>query len=372
MNSAETTPEVLTEEVASEQGAPFVPTIKGSKSSSDISPNSQSSPGSPDLGPTHIEIGRPVCSDLMDVPVYQLNDKTVFVLITFPTTSLVTAVVGLTANRQSLSPQYKVASPYGDQNGFNFDQTTRFVPGDYCFALVFKSAEEAQSISLVRVLLQAEPISNLMVSQMIFGLYRALGFEPSHVMKYPTRSVSSGSPFYRKIRNETAKLSERLSTLETAVRSPPTDVSSLCERIEALEAAVKTPPTVEIPDFSAIEKQLSEISQQLGRLESLLGDIRGQPIVTVEQIEDKLKDLKKSASLVSAYVQRVEAHQEKGSSESIPFEMFEQLILEKEMYLNKLKEAEDYIDYLTAEEEKKSVRQEQWFRPTWGKKSTRR
>jgi hypothetical protein len=284
MNSAETTPEVRTEGVASEQGAPFVPTIKGSKSGSDFSPNSQSSPGSPYIG-----IERPVCSDLMDVPVYQLNDKTVFVLITFPTTSLVTAVVGLTTDSQNLSPQYKVASPYGDQNGFNFDQTTRFVPGDYCFALVFKSAEEAQSISLVRVLLQAEPISNLMVSQMIFGLYRALGFEPSHVMKYPTRSVSSGSPFYRKIRNETAKLSERLSTLETAIRSPPTDVSSLGERIEALETAVKTPP-----DFSAIETQLSEVSQQLGRLESLLGDIRGQPIVTVEQIEDKLKDLKKS------------------------------------------------------------------------------
>jgi hypothetical protein len=52
--------------------------------------------------------------------------------------------------------------------------------------------------------------------------------------------------------------------------------------------------------------------------------------------------------------------------------VFEQLILEKEMYLNKLKEAEDYIDHLRAEEEKKSVRQGQWFQPTWGKKSTRR
>ena len=460
MSSSETTPECRKEGLTTGQGVPVVPTIKGSKSSSDLSPNSQSSPGSPETGPIYTGIGRPVSSDFVDVPIFQVTDSSVFVLMTFPTASQITAVAGITATRQNLHPQYKVASPYGDTTGFNFDETTRFVPGDYCLGLVFRSSEEAQSISMVRLLLQAEPVSNFMVAQMIFGLCRSLGFEPSHVMKYPARSSNASQPFYRKIRSEISKLAERVGGLEAAVRSKEETLgpqlisridllestvrskedstsqllgaleaavrakeenlgSQVLERLTLLESAVRAkeenlgPQLISRIDLlesavrakeenlgpqvlerltllestvrakedstsrqiSSLESavrakeenfgpQLTELSRKLdprlSRLESLVTEIKGQPIVTVEQIQEQFR-------------RTADSRQEKGSSEPVPIEMIEQLILEKETYLNKLREAEDYIDQLMNEEEKKPAKPVQWFQPGWdSKKSVRR
>lgn len=286
MSSAEATP---------------VPTIKAS--SSDFSPKSL--PGSPE-----IYTGRP---EVVDLPIFQSKDSSVFVLLTLPSSTLITAVAGITKTGRNLLPHYKVASPQGDANGFNFDERTRFIPGDYCLGISFRSSEEAQSVSTVRIGMQAEPISNFMLSQMIFGLYRALGLEPSHVMKYPAKSMNPNQPFYRKIRSEISKSNERLAALEQLIRTPADD-------------------------------RLTELNQQLERI--------GSKVITVDQMEDQMNRL-------------IDSRQEKGGSETISLETIEQLILEKEALFNKLREAEDFIEEQLEEKEKPPAKANQWFNPSW-------
>ena len=361
--------------------------------------NSQSSPQSDD----RVEQTRPIIglqSEMIDAPVSKIKESSVFIHLTLPTAALVSMIVGVNIAGESLLPKFKLASVYGGASGYNFDETTRFSPGDYSIVLVYNSPEEARSVISAKILLQHEPISNLMVSQLIFGLYRALGFEPSHIMRYPVRSSSSGSPFYRKIHSEISKVSEALTPIKAAseriesklslvtgqVESPRPDLTPLQEQINELmskpgpdltplqeqinELMKKTDPTPlqeqinELmskpgPDLTPLNTQINELMSrpnldltplqtQLAKLSERVERLAHPTeihTVTVEQIQEKLNE-------IEVYLRQQQVG-EKGTNEppSVPIEVFEQMVLEKEKYFNKLKEAEDYIDQLSTEDE---------------------
>ena len=140
-----------------------------------------------------------ITTETFDVPVFQKKDNSIFVVITFPTAVTINSCLGVTFDGKAVSCIGCVASPHGQSTGYPFDSQTRFAPGDYSLGFIYSNPEDVEKISYIRTIVNAEVVSNFVLCQAIFGLYRALGFEPSHVMKYPVRSVSAGTPFYRKI-----------------------------------------------------------------------------------------------------------------------------------------------------------------------------
>jgi regulator of replication initiation timing len=246
--------------------------------------------------------------------IFQKNDNSVFILLTIPVTTTVLSVVGEVEDGVDVAPQFKIADAYGVTKGFSFDQTTSFKPGDYCMGLVFSSEKEAQSITTIKLQLQYQQISNLMLSQMIFGLYRSLGFDPSHVMKYPVQSVNRSVPFYRKTRDE---INELRKTTE-----------SLCKESNNLKEV--------LPGM---------ISENL------------QKTLDQTNIHQKLDDLKSQIAEVTSrekHMMSADSYEkEKGATaeKTISVDEYLKIQEERDLYYDKLHEAEDYIEYVMEQRE---------------------
>ena len=148
--------------------------------------------------------------EFLKLSIIQKSERTVFAIVTFPTITMIKSVFGETSDSTIAYIEHNVASAYGMTDGHNFDESTKFLPGDYCLGIIFRTKEEADKVIGIKIQVNAEPISNLMLAQMIFGLYRCLGFEPSHTLKYPVKSVNPGTPFYRKTRSEINEMRESL------------------------------------------------------------------------------------------------------------------------------------------------------------------
>jgi len=170
------------------------------------------------------QIGQPVTSnetsyevDTIRLNVFQKNQESVFLVLTIPTETRITSLFGESEDGSHIIPKYQVADAYGKSQGFAFDSKVMLKPGDYCMGLIFSSEEEANSVVSVSLEMKYQKISNLMISQMIFGLYQKLGFDPSHVLNYPVRSVSRSVPFYRKQHSDLDSVSRKMSEFKESI-----------------------------------------------------------------------------------------------------------------------------------------------------------
>ena len=263
-------------------------------------------------------------SENLRLPIIQKRDQLVSSTLTIPSITIITSAVGESANGSLISIQHRIYSIYGGTNGFAFDEIMSFHPGDYTLGFIFESKEIADSITGIRLTMAMEYVSNMMLSQMIFGLYRTLGYEPSRSMKYPMVSTVEDVPFYQKTRGEMKRMSEKISELSSKLEGITGKLTELLQGILASPA----------------------ISQELLELKKTIKDIKfiPEPTITLDQIRE----------VVSANHHQYD-HEEKGLTEQmIRLEDIEKVISERKIYYDKLAEAEDYIEYLSSNRSHKS------------------
>ena len=341
------------------------------------------------------------------LPVYQRQDRTIYVLITFPTITTINDIKGQTLDGSDTLIEYKMVSLYGSTTGTAFNEQYKFVPGDYYLGLWFRNADEANRIVSIQIGVQMDSISNLMIVQILSGLYRSLGYEPSHVLKYPSRSAITGSPIHHKIRADLSKASTDLSTkiatlgeqmLKTNWEELSTKITNLSEQMSELgdqeqiserfdALSDQMTKMVEQPDVlsskvAAISEQISKIKPEaiIGRIGDLgeqiskigpdekimehisqlknvgLKGLSDENIKINRELEDINRKINSLIVFMNEFLQKItemanskgeSLEGEKGGDDStISVVEFQNLIKEKETYFNKLIEAEDYIEYL--------------------------
>lgn len=357
-------------------------------------------------------------SEMVEIPVFKRSDRNVFALITFPTTSYITFINGRTQDGSDCLIDYRVISAYGAAQGISFDESTRFLPGDYCLGLGFRTKEEAEKIFSITMQIITEPISNLMLCQYIFNLYRTLGFEPSHALKFPIRATTPGMPFYRKTRNEIAKVSEQCEALTRMLSNPPesatvpvleqllTTQKSISEQYNTLTSLTKTsldqckivsdelekvtslahqiPSIIKSIDY---RDKIDQVSNQICQIQSILQNLT-DIFQALQQIREQMnnmdvpqfKEVQKQISLLENRFANIIKVQEElisnlngkssKESQSISVTDIEELLEERNTYYSKLLEAEDYIEELqqqleNAEKEKARHRSNRKYKSEW-------
>jgi chromosome segregation ATPase len=238
-----------------------------------------------------------VHTEMIDVPIIQKDNQTIFVLLTFPTQTIIKSINGITSDGSNTQIEHQVASPYGVTVGSKFNNQTKFPPGDYCLGLVFRSNEEAAKVISIRISIILEPVSNLMLSQMIFGLYRSLGFEPSHVLKYPTQSHNAGTPFYRKTRVEVGKVMETITQLSNRIGEHSTQV---CTKISELPvhklAEISSMITNNTALLNLVDLKTTQLGSQLTQVDSKTTQLGSQ----LTQVDSKTTQLESQLTQVDS------------------------------------------------------------------------
>jgi gas vesicle protein len=294
--------------------------------------------------------------ETIDIPIFQKEGNTIFILLTFPTQTIIRNIKGITNDFSDSLIEYQVYSPYGITSGNPFNSQTKFLPGDYCIGLAFRNNEEADKITSVKLHINSEPVSNLMLSQIIFGLYRSLGFEPSHVLKYSTKSINSGTPFYRKTRGEINKIVETINKVSDKITSQNDNIDSHIRKLD--QTVIDLSSKISDP-LADIQSKLKEVTNKLSD-ESIL-----------KQVEDIQSQISQLQEQIDIALEKDTDDIEKGSPEvqSITVSDFEKLINERDSFYNKLVEAEEHIDYLQEEFEKQEqeLKNKTVPKPKWTK-----
>ena len=170
--------------------------------------------------------------ETLKLSILERSDRTVFSVVTFPTLTVIKSISGETSDGSTPDIEQSVASPYGMTTGQTFDETIKFLPGDYCLGVVFRTKEDADRVISIKISVMTEQISNLMLFQVLFGLYRSLGFEPSHVLKYPVKSHNPGIPFYRKTRSEIREIVDKLKEIQDQRNKEISTLERICQLLE--------------------------------------------------------------------------------------------------------------------------------------------
>ena len=144
------------------------------------------------------------------LPIVQKQSNTYFSTITIPTLSFIEKVEGEKEDGEKVSAVQTVYTTLGMSDSNSFDNTTKFLPGDYGMGFVF----EDESIISIIATVKSEPISILALTQMIFGLYRIIGFEPSQVLFYNVKSTHDSTGAFRKIRDQLASMRQELDHIK--------------------------------------------------------------------------------------------------------------------------------------------------------------
>ena len=285
-------------------------------------------PNSNNLSRTHLS------SEILRLPIIQKRDQLVSSTLTIPSVMMITSVVGESINGGLVPVQQSIYSVYGGTNGIAFDNTTPFHPGDYTLGFVFDSKEVADSIIGLRITMTMEMVSGMMLSQMIFGLYRIMGYEPSRSMKYPVVSTVEDSPFHQKTRTEMKRISDKVAELSGKLESITAKMAELLQVIVSSNSPELTRELLEL------KRSQDSLSQSIKEIK-----LTPEPTITLDQIREVV-----SASHHSEF-----HHEEKGSTEKvIKIGDIETLLSERQKYHDKLAEAEDYIDHLTNSRSHKS------------------
>lgn len=214
-------------------------------------------------------------SEVIRLGIFQRKDENLYVIVTFPT---VTTIISMTpeSSDKSLSLIQQTASIYGSTNGFVFNNQTQFPPGDYCLAFTFSNKNEVRAISGIYLTIKYEFVTNFMLSQMMFGMYRSLGFDPSHVMKYPSKTAEAPIPFYRKTRSEIEKLGETLSN--KTIEIPNIDQLIQTQTKSILSELKKYDQLINL------SSHISQISTMMGELSTYIREIGKNNTLFLEQI----------------------------------------------------------------------------------------
>ncbi len=289
--------------------------------------------------------GVQLSSEILRLPIIQKRDQLVSGTLTIPSVTIITSAVGESNTGALVQIQHRIYSVYGGTNGFAFDDKSSFHPGDYTLGFIFESKEIADSIIGIRITMTMETISNMMISQMIFGLYRTLGYEPSRSMKYPIVSTVEDVPFHQKTRAEMKKMSDKVTEVSTKLDGVTTKLAELLQGI----ISFNRPPD----ENPALSRELAELKKSQ---ESLLQSIKEvkvipEPTITLDQIREVVSASHHNIDVSSRNLD----HEEKGSTEQvIKVQDIEKLISERQKYYDKLSDAEDYIEYLTSNRSHKS------------------
>lgn len=286
---------------------------------------------------------------------FQRKDEHTYATITFPSITSIVSVVPETVNTTVTIIQ-QTASIYGSVDGFIFNNSTQFLPGDYCLAFTFASKSEAKNVTGIFITIKCEPITNFVLSQMIFGMYRVLGFDPSHVMRYPAKTLNAPIPFYRKTRSEIEALSEKLVT-------PNIDISG----IESMIQSHIQPILTELKKYEQLMNlatQISQISTTIGEVSTYVRELSRNNGTSQEQtknisetlqaLTEKINNLQQKLS-ENVNVETIEKHlseiqesfrsSEKGGDiQTISVAELDKLIKERDDFYDQLVKAEDYIE----------------------------
>lgn len=188
---------------------------------SELTPDVVESSGTP-LGSSLFSDHTELSTEQVEIGIFQRDGPTIFALLTVAVSTRICSIQCKTHQQGLLIAQEEVISVYGDQQGNPIGEGIDLPAGDYCLGLSFNSKEEADSVLSIGFEAQSYPVSNFYLSQIMFGMYRSMGFEPSHVLKYPNRSIAVATPFYRKTRADIEKARDQIKgELKLIHEQPP-------------------------------------------------------------------------------------------------------------------------------------------------------
>ena len=279
----------------------------------------ESQPKSSDLTPAVEDISNILTDQLSDTSskireiihtgIYKREDNTVYILMTFPTTTNIINVIPESLI-ENLTITSKFATVFGTDKWFLFEGLT-FPPGDYWMKITCPSKTDSKAIIGIKLDILHEPITNFMLSQMIFGFYRSLGLEPSHILKYPYRTVDPPKSFVEKMSSEKSKQVD----LQEIINAHTKNLTNFKDMVNSLQQTFSN-----INEISSHE-QIESVKTSLVELRSSINDLQVKSSDTDET--------------------------EKGSDvKVVSLEEFEKLQEECKCYHNKLVEAEDFIESL--------------------------
>jgi len=303
-------------------------------------------------------------SSSVRIGILKREGANVYCAITFPTTTSIISIIPET-NNESTKIVRQIASIYNSTEGFVFNEEFQFPPGDYCLALTCSNKDETKQITGLRLLIRHETISNFVLSQMFCGLSRSLGFEPSHIMNYPSKAVNPAVPFYRKMRSEMtsefSKLSGKITgtNLSEVDQLIQTQTKTIIDELKKYEKLVSL--VAQINQISTMMGEVSTHIREMGRNEALVQEQTKAIQEGVISLNEAVKDIHKNASENSSMDKNIRSlqeqlaqvresfenrqSQEKGSdAQTITVADLEKLVAERKLFYERLVEAEDFID----------------------------
>jgi hypothetical protein len=112
---------------------------------------------------------------------------------------------------------------YGSKEYKPVDPSVRWSSGDYSIGI---GASSAETISGVTLQVRTEPISNLVLYQLLAGVTRLVGGEPSHLLSQVSRSTVSNSPIHRKVRTNLEEVTKLVAGKLDQITTQVTEISS--------------------------------------------------------------------------------------------------------------------------------------------------
>lgn len=228
--------------------------------------------------------------------------------LVFPSPTRISSAV----NYKILSMKYSIS---GTKDFNKFDHDVLFPIGDYNFLFALEMKEDAAiKKESLYIIVEHEEISNFTMYQALAGLYNCVGYEISHILNFPMKTVDSTVvPIYKKVRIDINNLSKHL--IEELLKTSEMHVESILLNIK--EIAEKKEPGIDV--------------------------------LKINQVMDSLEQMKE----VSASIKRISTHMEElrrlmkemeSGKRSVSLDEIEKMVEDKNMYYSKLIEAENYIE----------------------------
>jgi len=280
-------------------------------------PLSQASPAPLLVQERQMEI--PYTTETVELYASQRRKENIYFVVTFPTATTI----------RSITPRFKespvkitqqLVSIYGSTEGFVISDDMSLPAGDYCIILVCSDKKDTKEILGIGLQITYGNISPFILSQVLFSLSRSLGFEPSHIMNYPSRTLNPPTPFYRKLRSEINKTQNAIGTVQ--------------EELKKYEQLISL-----VSQISVTIGELSTHIHEMGRSNALYQEQMKTTLAEIEAIKGKMEEMQQT--LIAS-----QSQEKGGETQTITVADLEKLITERKRFYEKLVEAEDYIESL--------------------------
>jgi len=248
------------------------------------------------------------------VPKDKQNTININIIIPHPTEILDIKVIDTKNNYHDIDKFIgSISGPNGTGiNNFRMNLNQIIKPGDYIITIYQSTSIELTGVS---VKIKCDKITKIYMCQIIYGIYKILGYEPSHLYKFSIKTENNPIPIHRKIRQDITKL---LSDFKTNLESLK-KIDNIPENFNKLLTIANKKSSTELiqvytQNQSTFQKQIEDIvesinvklsdlslntelykikeiyTQNQSTFQKQIGDI-------VESINDKLSDLSLNTEL---------------------------------------------------------------------------